>query len=133
MKMRKSIKLSCFLIAVLVSLLSLTGCFPSLEDYEPTDTALELVGEAAFTSIYNEETGYYDVYVEGVATNVGELELNNCYVSFAVYDSVGNLICVAEDYITFIGVGDSWRFAAIGATRYEPATVELIELSGYDW
>ena len=97
MKMRKSIKLSCFLIAVLVSLLSLTGCFPSLEDYEPTDTALELVGEAAFTSIYNEETGYYE--------ETGEvIEREYCFYE--------NLSVPLQFYTTVNGVGDFYLTAS---------------------
>ncbi len=132
----KIARLSLFLVAVFVLVSSMTGCawlLPAIEEYEPDESALELVGEPTLDFTYNEETGYYDVYVEGVARNAGELLLNNCYVYFAVYDGEGNLICVAEDYIYLIDTELSWRFAAVGMTRYEPATVELLELYGYDW
>ena len=132
----KSFLRTFFLLALLVALaISMTGCFglPDIDELSPSEDVLELVGVPTMTYVLDEELGFYEVYVEGVAKNVSELDINNCSVSFGVYDVSGNLICVAEDYVAALGEGVNWRFAAVGMTRYEPYSIEIISLSGYDW
>lgn len=134
MKSKSTLKVILFLVFALVSMFSLSACtLFDVADFEPLEDAMELVGSPTMTYSYNEETGYYDVYVEGIAKNVSESAVSNASVTFAVYDASGNLICVAEDYIAVIDVGLSWRFAATGTARYAPAQIELLDLCGYDW
>ena len=136
MKSKNFLRIICLIISVSLLVSSMTGCFPNLSDLEelgPSEKLLELVGEPTMTYGYDEELKCYEVYVEGIAKNISEFDINSCSVSFAVYDANGNLICVAEDYVAALGEGVNWRFAAVGMTRYEPYSVELISLSGYDW
>lgn len=132
----KFLRIIGLIVSLSLLVFSATGCLPKFSDYDellPSEELLEIVGEPTMTFSYDEELDCYEVYIEGIAKNISELEINNCSVSFAVYDTEGNLICVAEDYIALMGIGVSWRFAAYGLTQYEPSRVELIELSGYDW
>jgi hypothetical protein len=131
-------KRSLFRFILMTLVLSLTvsmlgSCLYLLDlvdDFE-NETELELVDEAKMTYVFNDETGYYDVSIRGILKNPKNTDVTGGYVTFIVYDSEGNTICSAEDYISKIEAGGTWRFCAVGSSRYSPASFEIDE--HYSW
>lgn len=134
--MKKSIllKLSTLICLIALSLSSLTGCYCYLYDFftnDDTTLELTLVSEAQMSYTFDEESGLYEIKVEGVCENATGTDLNGGYVAVTVYDSEGNIIATPEEYVSYIKAGERWRFCAVGTGHYIPASFKITELSGW--
>ena len=116
----KAVKSFTLLIATLLCSLFCFGC-------TKTSEAMKLVGEPAFTCVYNEETKQYDVVVDGIAKNIEDEDLTYVYVKFALYDENHHLIGLAVDSIDLVLAEETWHFCATDATYYPVVSIELRE------
>ena len=116
----KAVKSFTLLIATLLCSLFCFGC-------TKTSEAMKLVGEPAFTCVYNEETKQYDVVVDGIAKNIEDEDLTYVYVKFALYDENHHLIGLAVDSIDLVLAEENWRYCATDAVYYPVASVEFRE------
>ena len=121
-KVRKSFAL------LIVSILCTLFCFGCADANE----VFEVVGEPAFSCVYNEETKEYDVVVDGVAKNKGDKAWEMLSVTFALYDEDGYMIGTAIDTVSYVEAQGSWRFTATGTASYSTVSVKLVEFEGYE-
>lgn len=128
---RKMMKLLALALAVVTSVSMFSGCWSIYNSimYENSKVELEVVKEPQLSSTYNEESGYYDAYVEGIFKNPTE-ETVSMSVDVVLYDAEGNVIGSAYDYITEVAGGETWRFCAIAQTSFEPASFRINQMEG---
>ena len=123
----KTAKLFALLFVIMMSVFSFTGCFWLIE---ATSVELAQVQEPTLSAVYNEEYKNYDVYVEGIVRNDKESALSG-EVEITLYDTEGNIIGTAYDYIDRIQSGETWRFCASTSTIFEPDSFKIRTIKGY--
>ncbi len=117
-------------VFILALLCMLVGCYPVFPAQE-SRVILEPVGNAKMTYVLNEESGYYDISVEGTVKIPAGSEITCATAIASVYDADGNVICVVEDYIYNIDGDEIWRFCAVGSSKFEPISFKINEIYGY--
>lgn len=132
--MKKRTKLLALALAGALSLSAFSGCCYLFDGlfYEDSKVEIELTQEAKLSSAYDEENGHYDVYVEGLLKNPSEEEVSMS-IGVTLYDTEGNVIGTAYDYISNVQSGETWRFCAVAETLFEPASFRITEMEGYSY
>lgn len=119
-------------VLIIVTLVSLSGCFSLLDDKGVNSSRYEFVGEVDMAVDYNSYLGY-SVNIKGVLKNTTGKEFSYVSVTFAIYDKDGNQIGTALDNMNYLQPGSTWSFDAImlGWTEDQPESYKLIKVDAW--
>ena len=135
-KLKRWGKLCALCLTAALSISAFSGCFLFASIVEEAlnkgDEAFQLTSDLTVSWTFDEEMGWYNVQVEGVAKNVTDKAWDGVNVTVMLYDGEGNSLGSAYDYIEYVGENGTWRFCATGTTKYEPISAELYELTAYN-
>jgi len=102
-------------------------------DERNADVDRNLVVSDDVTTSVDEERGIY--LITGYITNEGKVPYYDIDISYYLYDRNNNIIGEAEDIVSKLEVGKTWKFTAeyYGMDYEDVVRVELDEVDGDDY